>query len=110
MRSGDSSANTCLREEPEVCTYQTESLSLNGSGKGGQGWFPVTDASVYFDHPVHAASEHTLNLDFLNPTLGPGARVALELDAASALALADAIRTVLDASDSLAARQASPSA
>jgi hypothetical protein len=58
----------------------------------------VTDASVYFDHPVHASAEHTLNLDFLNPSLGPGARVAVELNADSARALADAIRTVLAAS------------
>ncbi|HVB13964.1 MAG TPA: DUF6295 family protein [Candidatus Dormibacteraeota bacterium] len=81
-----------------MCTYQTETLNLQGSGKGAQGWFKVTDASVYFDHPVHAPAEHTLNLDFLNPSLGPGARVALELDADSALALAEAIRTVLAAS------------
>jgi hypothetical protein len=81
-----------------VCTYQTESVNLSGSGKGAQGWFSVTDASVYFDHPVHASAEHTLNLDFLNPSLGPGARVAVELNADSALALADAIRTVLAAS------------
>jgi hypothetical protein len=84
-----------------MCTYQTETLSLRGSGKGVQGWFSVTDASVYFDHPVHASAEHTLNLDFLNPSLGPEARVALELDSASALALADAIHTVLDASSDL---------
>jgi hypothetical protein len=87
-----------------VCTYQTETLQMRGSGKGGQGWFPVTDASVYFDHPVHAPAEHTLNLDFLNPSLGPGARVALELDTASALALADAIRQVLEASANLRGR------
>jgi hypothetical protein len=87
-----------------MCTYQTEALSVRGSGKGGQGWFPVTDASVYFDHPVHAPAEHTLNLDFLNPSLGPGARVALELDTTSALALADAIRQVLDASGNLTER------
>jgi hypothetical protein len=91
-----------------MCTYQTENLSLHGSGKGGQGWFRVTDASVYFDHPVHASAEHTLNLDFLNPTLGPGARVALELDAASALALADAIRLVLAASGNHSGRHRSP--
>jgi hypothetical protein len=81
-----------------MCTYQTETLSLQGSGKGAQGWFAVTDASVYFDHPVHASAEHTLNLDFLNPQLGPGARVAVELNADSACALAEAIRTVLAAS------------
>lgn len=81
-----------------MCTYQTESVNLSGSGKGAQGWFSVTDASVYFDHPVHASAEHTLNLDFLNPSLGPGARVAVELNADSARALADAIRTVLAAS------------
>jgi len=81
-----------------VCTYRTQTLNLQGSGKGASGWFSVTDASVYFDHPVHASAEHTLNLDFLNPALGPGARVALELNADSALALAAAIRTVLAAS------------
>jgi hypothetical protein len=77
---------------------------MRGSGKGSQGWFHVTDASVYFDHPVHAPAEHTLNLDFLNPSLGPGARVALELDTASALALADAIRQVLEATGNLIGR------
>ncbi|HVC22785.1 MAG TPA: DUF6295 family protein [Candidatus Dormibacteraeota bacterium] len=80
-----------------MCTYETETLNLRGSGKGAQGWFSVTDASVYFDHPVHAPADHTLNLDFLNPALGPGARVALELDADSALALAEAIRSVVAA-------------
>ncbi len=81
-----------------MCTYQTATLNVRGSGKGGQGWFSLTDASVYFDHPVHAPQEHTLNLDFLNPGLGPSARVAVELDRESALALSEAIRSVLEAS------------
>jgi hypothetical protein len=80
-----------------MCTYQTERVALQGSGKGAQGWFPLTDASVYLDHPVHAPADHTLNLDFLNPDRGPGARVAVELDPASARALAEAILTTLDA-------------
>jgi hypothetical protein len=54
---------------------------------------------VYFYHPVHAAAEHTLNLDFLNPSLGPAARVAVELNADSALALAKAIEKVLAVGD-----------
>ena len=79
-----------------MCTYQTERVALQGSGKGAQGWFPLTDASVYLDHPVHAPADHTLNLDFLNPDRGPGARVAVELDPTSARALAEAILTTLD--------------
>jgi hypothetical protein len=79
-----------------MCTYQTERVSVQGSGKGATGWFPVTDATVYFDHPVHAPADHTLNLDFLNPDRGPGARVAVELDPVSARALAEAILTTLD--------------
>jgi Family of unknown function (DUF6295) len=78
-----------------MCTYLTEKVAIQGSGKGAQGWFAVTDASVYVDHPVHAQQEHTLNIDFLNPALGPSARVAVELTEQAALALADAIRAAL---------------
>ena len=54
-----------------MCTYLTEKVSISGSGKGPSGWFRLTDASVYFDHPVHAQAEHTLNIDFLDPGAGP---------------------------------------
>jgi Family of unknown function (DUF6295) len=74
-----------------MCTYETEHVAMSGSGKGACGWFPLSEAIVYFDHPVHAPAEHTLNVDFLNPELGPSARVAVELDPASAVALARAI-------------------
>jgi hypothetical protein len=80
-----------------VCTYLTEKLGVDGSGKGAAGWFPLTEASVYFDHPQHARAEHTLNIDFLNPGQGPSARVAVELTAASARALAKAIESALAA-------------
>jgi hypothetical protein len=79
-----------------MCTYQTTTLTIRGSGKGPQGWFPVTDATVYFDHPVHASPAHTMNIDLLNPSRGPGARVAVELDPGSARALAEAILETLD--------------
>lgn len=78
-----------------MCTYRTERVSLQGSGKGPTGWFPVTDATVYFDHPVDAPMDHALNIDFLNPSLGPSARVAVELDRDSAAALARAIGEML---------------
>jgi Family of unknown function (DUF6295) len=78
-----------------MCTYNTEKVEITGSGKGASGWFSLTDATVYFDHPVHAMAEHTLNIDFLNPAKGPAARVAVELTAESAKALAAAIETAL---------------
>jgi hypothetical protein len=78
-----------------MCTYLTEKIEVTGSGKGQAGWFGLTEATVYFDHPVHAAAGHTLNIDFLNPGQGPSARVAVELTADSARALAKAIETAL---------------
>ena len=80
-----------------MCTYNTEKVEIAGSGKGANGWFSLTDATVYFDHPVHAMAEHTLNIDFLNPAKGPAARVAVELTAESARALAAAFEAALGA-------------
>lgn len=79
-----------------MCTYQTTSIAVTGSGKGAEGWFALSDASIYFDHPVHAPADHTLNIDLLNPARGPSFRVALELDPGSARALAEAILESLD--------------
>ena len=79
-----------------MCTYVTEKVEVTGSGKGARGWFRVTDASVYYDHPVHAPAEHSLNIDFLNPAEGPSARVAVELTEESARALVAAIQSTLD--------------
>jgi hypothetical protein len=80
-----------------MCTYLTEKVDLAGSGKGAAGWFPLTEATVYFDHPQHAPADHTLNIDFRNPGQGPSARVAVELTAQSARALAAAIQAALGA-------------
>jgi hypothetical protein len=74
-----------------MCTYLTEKIAVDGSGKGATGWFAAAHATVYVDHPVHAPYGHTVNIDLLNPALGPSARVALELTEETALALADAI-------------------
>jgi hypothetical protein len=80
-----------------VCTYQTETLEVTGSAKGPEGWFRVSEAVVYLDHPQHALAEHTLNVDFRNPALGPATRSAVELDPAAALRLARAIVDALRA-------------
>ena len=75
-----------------MCTYLTEKIDIVGSGKGATGWFGLSQATVYVDHPVHAQFAHTVNIDLINPALGPSARVALELTEEAALALAAAIQ------------------
>ncbi len=80
-----------------MCTYQTANVPISGSGKGASGWFPLSAATVYLDHPVDAPADHTLNIDFRNPDRGPSARVAVELDPAAARELAHAILGMLAA-------------
>jgi hypothetical protein len=80
-----------------MCTYFTVKAPMSGSAKGpGSTWFHVTDATVYFDHPVHALAGHTVNIDVTDPSRGPSARVALELHPAAARELAAAITAALD--------------
>ncbi|HYM50844.1 MAG TPA: DUF6295 family protein [Candidatus Limnocylindrales bacterium] len=78
-----------------MCSYVTERTTIAGSGKGPDGWFPVTQATVYLDHPYHAPFDHTLNIDFINPEAGPAARVAVELDPQSARELVRCIERAL---------------
>jgi len=80
-----------------VCTYSTEKFDVTASsGKGPQGWFPLRTATVYYDHPVHAPDEHTVNIDFLNPEQGPSARVAVELSLDSARELLAALQVTVE--------------
>ena len=79
-----------------MCSYHTERIEAAGSAKGPAGWFPLRLASVYLDHPQHTPADHTLNIDFLNPELGPSTRVAVELTEDSARSLAAAILAALD--------------
>lgn len=80
-----------------MCTYTTEHRDVSGSGKGPAQWLRLTSATVYYDHPVHALAEHTLNIDLADPERGPAARVALELSAEAALQLVEAITEALRA-------------
>ena len=79
-----------------MCTMIAEQIEIEGSGKGREGWFVLRQANVSYDHPFHAPTEHALNIDFVNESLGPGARVAVELDAGAARALVKTIHAVLD--------------
>ncbi len=78
-----------------MCTGIVETAEVSGSGKGPEGWFKLEQVNVSYDHPVDAAFEHALNIDFVNPKEGPGARVAVELNPNSARKLVEAILTAL---------------
>jgi hypothetical protein len=78
-----------------VCTNISYSTQIAGSGKGAAGWFTVSQANVGFDHATHAPLDHALLLDFVNPALGPGARVAVEMNIASGKALIERLQAVI---------------
>ena len=78
-----------------MCTMIVEKIQVDGSGKGKDGWFDLKQASVSYDHPFNAQFEHALNIDFLNESMGPAARVAVELSEQAARELARAILDVL---------------
>lgn len=78
-----------------MCTMIVRQIVIEGSGKGPAGWFDLRQANVSFDHPFHAPQEHALNIDFVNESDGPGARVAVELTADAARALVETIQAVL---------------
>lgn len=80
-----------------MCTYLTEKIILRASGKTANGWGALTEATVYFDHPIHFPTLHALIIDVMNPEEGASHRVALEMDAQSARDLAAAITRALDA-------------
>ena len=83
-----------------MCTSIVEIVGAEGAGKGADGWFALTHSVVSYDHPHHALLEEAITIDFVNETLGPSARVAVELtlDAAKHLhaALARAIAAAED--------------
>jgi uncharacterized protein DUF6295 len=82
-----------------MCSYITMKTAVTGSGKGPRGWFPLSHASIYFDHPYHTPLEHTLNIDFIDESSGADARVAVELSAESARRLVESIQTALSAGE-----------
>lgn len=79
-----------------MCTMIVEKVKIEGSGKGTNGWFKLDGANVSYDHPFDAPFEYALNIDFVNKSQGPSARVAVELSGSAACELVKTILTVLD--------------
>jgi hypothetical protein len=82
-----------------MCTTINVQTPVSGGGKGVGGWFPVTQASIGYDHTTYLSQQHALLLDFINPALGPSARVAIELNVASGKALLAQLQAVIDAAE-----------
>lgn len=82
-----------------MCTMIVEKIKVDGSGKGTSGWFKLEQANISYDHPFDAPMEHALNIDFVNESMGPSARVAVELSAQAARELVKTILAVLDQAD-----------
>ena len=79
-----------------MCSMISQQIQIDGCGKGTAGWFTLHEADVSYDHPFNAPFEHALNIDFVNESQGPGARVAVELSAEDARSLVDTILAVLE--------------
>ncbi len=84
-----------------MCSWIVEKGEMIGSAKGPHGWFALSMAHVYYDHPYHAPMEHSLSIDFADKVRGPSGRVAVEMSAESARELVRLINAALASGDSL---------
>ncbi len=82
-----------------MCLMISVSAPVTGSGRGPTGWFRLTQVNVGFDHATHAPLDHALLLDFVNPELGIGARIAVELDLASGRTLVAQLQAAISAAE-----------
>ena len=82
-----------------MCTSIVEIVEAAGAGKGETGWFDLTHSVVSYDHPHHALLEEAIIIDFMNPALGPGARVAVELTLEAAKQLSTALTRAIEAAE-----------
>ena len=78
-----------------MCTMIAETTPIQGMGKGTDGWFPITRATVGYDHATHGQDEHALLIDFTNYDISPSARVAVELDLSSGRALLTRLQSAI---------------
>ena len=75
-----------------MCTSIVELARAEGMAKRGDEWFPLSRVVVAYDHARHAPLDDVITLDFVNPSLGVGARAGLELT----LDTAKELRAALD--------------
>jgi len=81
-----------------VCTNIATKVRIAGSAKTREGWFPVDEATIGFDHATKVWAEHALRLDVFNST-GTGDHLAVELDLASGRRLLAELAEVIAAAE-----------
>ena len=84
-----------------MCTMISRSDQVRGAGKGVSGWFPLNLCTVGFDHSTHTPDEHAVLIDFSNYGIGTDARVAVELDIASAKVLLSQLEEAVNRAEAL---------
>ncbi len=82
-----------------MCTSIIEVVRAEGMAKRGDHWFPLSQAVVAYDHARHAPLGDVITLDFLNGTLGSGARAGVELTLETAKELRAALDRAITAAD-----------
>ncbi len=82
-----------------MCTSIVEIVRADGMAKRGDQWFPLSQAVVAYDHARHAPLGDVITLDFLNGTLGAGARAGVELTLESAKDLRAALDRAIAAAE-----------
>jgi hypothetical protein len=82
-----------------MCTNIIEIAPAEGMAKLGDHWFPLTQSVVAYDHARHAHLGDVITLDFCNPSMGAGARAAVELTLETAKELRAALDRAIEAAD-----------
>jgi Family of unknown function (DUF6295) len=82
-----------------MCTYISNTAPVAGAGKGADGWFRVTDATVGFDHPSFTSADHAILLDFTSRDGDLSSRIAVELDLESGRALLATLQETIAAAE-----------
>lgn len=82
-----------------MCTSIVEVVKAEGAGRGNDGWFPLSNSVVSYDHPHFAMLEEAITIDFVNHARGPSARAAVELTLESAKALSVALEKAIAAAE-----------
>jgi len=82
-----------------MCTSIIEIARAEGMAKRGDQWFPLTQSVVAYDHARHALLGDVITLDFVNPSMGAGARAGVELSLETAKELRAALDRAIAAAD-----------